>query len=155
MRKNQRRSEAARIAQEKRLTALERNLAFLLEDRRRSASYVVRPSRESTLTHAALVIPRTLWSFVTPASKRREGDLTVLEKPSPKRKLDTIPEDPIDVQPEELSPTNTTNHSKPVSSSHFKITVPPFSLIGLTAAAVTWPLRMFIAIFLTIQKQLS
>jgi hypothetical protein len=155
VRKNQRRAEAARVAQEKRLAALEKNLAFLLEDRRRSITYGSSPSTGSSLTYAALVVPRTIWSFVTPSSGRREDDFAVKEKPNSKRQLDTIPEDPVDDPAEEHSPNNT-NHSKPVSyPSSFKITVSPFSLIGLTTAAVTWPLRAFIAIFLTIQKLFS
>jgi hypothetical protein len=152
MKKNQRRTDTARIALEKRLAALERNLACLLEDRRRGVTYGTHPSTESGLTHAALVIPRTLWSFVTLDLGRREGDLT--EKPNGKRKLHTIPEDPVDVASEEPS-SGTANHSKPISSSNFKITVSPFSLIGLTTAAVTWPLRLFITTVLTIQKLFS
>jgi hypothetical protein len=155
VRKNQRRAEAARVTQEKRLAALEKNLAFLLEDRRRSITYGSSPSTGSSLTYAALVVPRTIWSFVTPSSGHREDDFAVKEKLNSKRQLDTIPEDPVDDPAEELSPNNT-NHSKPVSyPSSFKITVSPFSLIGLTTAAVTWPLRAFIAIFLAIQKLFS
>jgi hypothetical protein len=154
MKQNQRRADAARVSQEKRLAALEKSVAFLLEERRRTGTYPTHPSAGSGLTYVALAIPRTLWSFVTPESKSREGQILVQEKPSSKRKLDTILEDPIDDVDEEPSPS-TTNYSKPVSSSMFKITVSPFSLIGLTAAAVTWPLRVFIAMFLAIQKSFS
>jgi hypothetical protein len=154
VRKNQRRAEAARVAQEKRLAALEKNLEFLLEDRRRGITYGAAPSTGSSLTYAALVVPRTIWSFVTPSSRHPEDDVAV-EKLNSKRKLDTIPEDPDDDPTEELH-QNKTDYSKPVSyQSSFKITVSPFSLIGLTTAAVTWPLRALIAIFIAIQKLFS
>jgi hypothetical protein len=154
MRKHQKRVEAARVAQEKRLVALEKNLAFLLEDRRRSVAYGGSPSTGSSLTYVALVIPRTIWSFVTPGSGRQEGDVTVQEKMNGNRKLDTIPEDSVDDSAEEPAPNNA-SYSKFVPASIFKITVSPFSLIGLTTAAVTWPLRASIAIFLAIQKLFS
>jgi len=155
VRKNQRRAEATRVAQDKRLAVLEKNLAILLEDRRRSITYGGSPSTWSSLTYAALVVPRTIWSFVTPSSGHQQNDFAVDGKPTSNRKLDTIPEDPVDDPTEELSPNNT-NHSNPASyPSSFKIIVSPFSLIGLTTAAVTWPLRAFIAIFLAIQKFFS
>lgn len=154
MRKNQRRADAARVAQENRLAALEKSVSFLLEERKRSANHGTYPSRGSGLAHATLVIPRTLWSLVTPESGRRDGPVALQDKAGGKRKLDTIPEDPIDDVTEDPSP-NTTYSLKPVPASVFKITVSPFSLIGLTVAAVTWPLRALSAMFLAIQKSLS
>jgi len=154
MRKNQRRVDAARVAQEKRLAALEKSVSPLLEERRRTANHGTNPSKGSGLASAALVIPRTLWSLVTSESGRRDGLVAIQDKPGNKRKLDTIPEDPADDATEEPSPNNT-NCPKPVPASIFKITVSPFSLIGLTAAAVTWPLRALSAMFLAIQKSLS
>jgi len=152
VRKNQRRAEAARIAQDNRLAELEKSLALLFEERRHSLTYGTHPIAGSSLVYSALTIPRRLWSLVTPESKRREGHLAVEGQPAATRKLNTIVEDPTDEAHEEPA---SSNQSKPVSASILKITVSPFSLIGFTTAAVTWPLRAFIATFLAILKLFS
>lgn len=145
IRKSQKKMDTAKTAQDKRLAALEKNLAFLLEERRRNMATGGHRAEGSSIVSATLAIPYKLWSHLVPGQQTTAPEIYMSEKQQGKRKLETIPEDPLDVS--EL----------PSSSSHppksfFRITVSPFSLIGLTVAVLTWPLRVFISVCLAIQR---
>ena len=154
VRRNQRRADATKIAQEKRLASLEKSLAYLLEEKRRNAIY----SRHANMSpqgfiYTAFMIPRRIWLLVT-------GDIQpYAEIPAPpklnsngRQVLETILEDPTDGEDDE--PVHQLA-AKPPRSSPFKLIVSPHSLIGLTVAAVTWPLRIFISLFSAIQRRLA
>jgi hypothetical protein len=156
VKKNQRKADTAKIAQEKRLATLEKGVAFLLEERNWSTSHESNPSRgESGLVYTILAVPRTIWKLVTLDCGPNQGDAAMQERANGKRKLETILEDPADEETEELLQNLSHHKLKNVSSRAIKITVSPLSLIGLTVAAVTWPLRICIAMFLSIQRLFS
>ena len=155
VKKNQRKADAAKVVQEKRLAALEKNIAFLLEERSKSASNGSSPTGgESGLVYAILLVPRTLWKFVTLDYGRDNDNRAMQDKFNGKRKLETILEDPTDDAVDE-PPQSPKRKSKAVSPRAIKITISPHSLIGLTVAAVTWPLRICIAMFIVIQRIFS
>ena len=151
VRRNQRRADATKIAQEKRLASLEKSLAYLLEERGRNSVY----SRHANmgpqgLIHTTFMIPRRIWLLVTGDVQRFTGVPVPSKLNSNGRQvLETIPEDGEDRDPVRQPPTN------PPRSSSFKVIVSPHSLIGLTVAAVTWPLRVFIRLFLAIQGRFA
>lgn len=154
VRRNQRRADANKIAQEKRLASLEKSLAYLLEERRRNAVYSGHANMgRQGLIYTALMIPRRIWLLAT-GDVQRYAEIPVPPKlnGNGKHVLETILEDPADGEDDEpvRQPA-----AKPSHSSPYKFVVSPHSLIGLTVAAVTWPLRVFISLFLAIQRRFA
>lgn len=147
IRRNERKLDAAKTAQDKRLAALEKNLAFLLEERRRNMAPGSHRAEGNSIVSAMLAVRHALWLLVVPGQRQTGPEIYMPEKQQGKRKLETIPEDPLDV-PEQPAPP-----SHP-SKSFLKITISPLSLIGLAVAALTWPLRVFISVCLAIQRLL-
>ena len=150
VRRNQRRADTTKIAQENRLASLEKSLAYLLEERRRNSVYSRRANMgPQGLIHTTFMIPRRIWLLVTGDVQRfTEVPIPPKLNSNGRQVLETIPEDPVDGEDRD-PPT------KPPRSSSFKVVVSPHSLIGLTVAAVTWPLRVFIRLFLAIQGRFA
>lgn len=150
IRKNQRRADAAKIAQEKRIASLEKSLAYLLEERRRTITHGHHiSSRKSGFVYAITALPSKIWSIVTFDYQWQKSSPTLPEKSNGKRTLETIPEDG------EGEETLFTSIQQSPPTPRFKFIISPFSLIGITVAAVTWPLRVVISMFLAIQRRFA
>ncbi|KZP13970.1 hypothetical protein FIBSPDRAFT_935986 [Athelia psychrophila] len=130
VRRGQRKMEAARAAQDARLAALERNLAFLLEDRLQQRAHAIQYG--PGIVAAVLAIPHGVWA--RPVLSEKQHD---------KQRLETIQEDPVDAP----APTPDARHSSSETALpvEFSMTPAPASFFGLALAVLTWPMRVFLA----------
>jgi hypothetical protein len=151
VRKGQRKMEATRTAQDQRLVALERNLAFLLEERLQQRAHAIQYGGGGGhgIISSVLAIPQGVWARVSPFQQQLPSPEPVLsEKQRGKRKLETIPEDPVDFDAPDARPSS----SKTTLPVEFSMTPSPSSFFGLALAVLTWPMRIFLAACRSFQR---
>ncbi|KAF7984585.1 hypothetical protein HWV62_13815 [Athelia sp. TMB] len=149
LRKGQRKAEATKAAQDRRLAALERSVAVLLQERNDRA--YSRPHAPPSFATALLALPQSAWAHVAPYLPLAPAQPALSEKAAGKRRLETIPEDPF--SPLSRSPPHSPSPSpspypsvSPARKARFSLTPAPESFLGLVLAALTWPLRVVIAL---------
>lgn len=147
VRKGRRKMEATKSAQNKRLAALERNIAFLLEERLHAHSKKAEHASGPGLVSALLRLPaRPMGARKTVPRRAVDACTRLIRESAGQAQARNHPEEPTDL----ASPDERPSSSKrpPV---RFSVTPAPTSF-GLALAVLSWPFGVLIAVCRSFQR---